>query len=216
MKTNFKVLLLMLAFVMVSPIMYAQKTDKELKKELKAKADKDSQKTAKDLIKNGWKVMPGKLPLEKQIQESRYAEIDETETGEKRFFVGTHQAIGGNYSAAKQIADSRAHAELAQSVYSVIAKKIEDQVASTDYGDGDLETIDEFVTANKTIISAQLSGITPVLEIYREAPKSKYEVMVAVKIDAEKALKMAKQGLHKALKQKSDKLAADLDAILPY
>ncbi|MDL2231689.1 hypothetical protein LJB85_03010 [Porphyromonadaceae bacterium OttesenSCG-928-L07] len=216
MGTNFKVLLVTLALAMACPVVYAQKSDKELKKELKAKADKDSRKTAKTLEKEGWKVMPGKLPLEKQIQESRYAEIDETETGERRFFIGTHQAVGGNYSAAKQIADSRAHAELAQSIYSVIAKKIEDQVASTDYGNRDLETIDEFVSASKTIISAQLSGITPVLEIYREAPKKQFEVMVSVKIDAEKALKMVKKGLYNELKAKSEKLAADLDAILPY
>ncbi len=195
---------------------YAQMSDKELKKELKERVDRDSKKSAKAMVKEGWKVMPGKLPLERQIAESKYAELDENEEGEKFNFIGTHQAVGGNYTAAKQIADNRARVELAQSVYTTIAQKIEDQVANTDFGEGDIATIDEFVSANKSIVAAQLQGVTPVLEIYREKSKGQYEVRVVVKIEAAKALKAAKMGYYNELKNKSQKLADELDAILGY
>lgn len=195
---------------------YAQMSDKELKKELRERVDRDSKKSAKELTKEGWKVMPGKLPLEKQIAESKYTELDEDEGGEKRFFMGTHQAVGGNYTAAKQIADNRARVELAQSVYTAIAQKIEDQVANTDFGEGDMATIDEFVSANKSIVAAQLQGVVPVLEIYREKSKGQFEVRVMVTIEAQKALKAAKMGYYNELKNKSQKLADELDAILGY
>lgn len=200
--------------MVAAPQASAQKTDKELKKELKAKADKDSRKTAKQLKKEGWKVQPGKMPIEKQVQAAKYAELDVNEKGEKRFFIGTHQATGGNYSAAKQIADNRARLELAQNISTDIKQKIQEQLANTDYGDGDLVVIDEFVSANTSLISAQLSGVTPVLEIYREGKNNQYEVQVVVKIDADKALKDAKRGLSGGLKEKSEKLAQDLDKLL--
>lgn len=205
-----------LALVLASPAIYAQKTNKELKKDLKTKVQKDMRKEAKKLGKEGWRVMPGKLPLDRQLQDSRYAELDTNQEGEKRFFTGNHQAVGGNYTAAKQIADDRARLELAQSIYGVIAQKIESQVASKDFGDGDIETIDQFVSAHKSIISAQLQGVTHTLEMYRQNKNGQYEVRVMVKTDAEKALKLAKAGLRNELQNKSAKLAQDLDRILPY
>ena len=67
---------------MAAPAM-AQQSSKELKKELRAKVERDCRKDAKQLEKDGWKVMPGKLPIEKQMQNARFAELDtDEETGE--------------------------------------------------------------------------------------------------------------------------------------
>ena len=215
MKATFK-LLLCAGMLLIAAPSFAQKSDKELKKDLKARIDRESKKDAKQLAKEGWKVQPGKLSLERQIQEAKYAELDTNDNGEKRFFIGTHQASGGNYSAAKQIADSRARTELAQSVYSSVAQKIKEQVSSTDFGGKDFQVIDEYVSASQSLVSAQLQGVTPVLEIFREGKNGSYEVKVLVKMDADKALKQAKAGLMNGLKDKTDQLAKDLDKLLPY
>lgn len=214
MKKVLSLLMLFAAMTVAVPVANAQKTDKQLKKELKAKVDKDSKKTAKSLQKQGWKVMPGKLPLQKQLQAAKYAELDVNDQGDKRYFIGTHQAVGGNYTAAKQIADNRARVEIAQHVQSSIQQKIQEQVANKDFGDGDIMVIDEFVSANTSLISARLQGITPVLEIYRETGRNQFEVMVVEKIDAAKALKDAKMGLQSELKTKSQKLSDDLDKLI--
>lgn len=217
MKTTMKMLACMVALLFVVPaVSYAQKSDKELKKDAKSKVLRDNRKIAKQLTKEGWKVMPGKLSIERQLQEAQYAELDEMPDGQKRFFVGTHSAVGGNYSAAKQIADNRARLELAQSVNSQVAQKIKEQLANKDFGEGDIQLIDEFVSANQSLVSAQLNGVTPVLEIYRELDKGQNEVRVVVKMEAAKALKAAREALRPGLKEKAERLAEELDQVLPY
>ncbi len=210
-----KTICLAAALLVAIPAANAQQSDRDLKKELRKNADRESRKEAKQLKKEGWKVMPGKLPLDKQIQATKYAELDRSDKGEKLYFVGTHQAVGGNYTAATQIANDRARLELARSVCAEVGQKIEQQMANTDFGQGDIKIIDEFVSANKSIVSARLHGATPTLEIYRIGENGQYEARVALKIDAQQALRDAKAGLSAGLKEKSAKLAADLDKILP-
>lgn len=215
MKTMIKVFVCSLALLFAGSTVNAQSGDKQLKKDLKAKVEKDCRKTAKKLEKEGWKVMPGKLPLERQIQDSRYAELDKDKNGEKLYFTGTHQSVGGNYSAAKKIADDRARMELAEHISSTLSELIKGKLSNTDYGEKDIEVIDEFVSANKNLVSVALQGVFPVLEIYREKD-DKVEVQVMVKTNAADALKLAKKAYRDKLYQQSADLAKELDAILPY
>lgn len=215
MKTTIKVFICSLVLLFAYSSVDAQSSDKTLKKDLKAKVEKDCRKTAKKLEKEGWKVMPGKLPLERQIQDSRYAELDKDKNGEKMYFTGTHKTIGGNYSAAKKIADDRARTELAGHISATISELIKGKLSSTDYGDKDIEVIDEFVSANKNLISVALQGVFPVLEIYREKD-DKTEVQVMVKTNAAEALKLAKKAYRDKLYQQSADLAKELDQLLPY
>lgn len=215
MKTMLKVFTCSLVLLFAFSTVNAQSSSKQLKKDLKAKVEKDCRKTAKQLEKDGWKVMPGKLPLERQIQDSRYAELDKDKNGEKLYFTGTHKSVGGNYSAAKKIADDRARMELAEHVSSTISELVKGKLSNTDYGEKDIEVIDEFVSANKNLVSVALQGVFPVLEIYREKD-NKVEVQVMVKTNAAEALKIAKKAYRDKLYQQSEQLAKELDEILPY
>ncbi len=210
-----RILISVLVLLVTCFIAEAQMSNKELKKELKAKVERNCKRTAKGLKKEGWKEMPGKLPLEKQIQEGRYAELDEDEKGEKLYFTSTHRAIGGNYSAAKKIANDRARSELAAQVASTISELIKNKLSSTDYGEQDIETIDEFISANKNLVSVSLSGVYPIVEIFRERDK-KVEVQVMVKVNATNALNAAKNALYDKLYQQSVDLAKELDQLLTY
>lgn len=216
MKTLFKVLLCSLALMVTCQMADAQSTNKELKKDLKSKVEKDCRKTAKSLLKEGWKIMPGKLPLERQIQDSRYAELDQDKNGERLYITATHQAVGGNYSAAKKIADDRAHMELAANISSTLSEMVKGKLSNTNYGENDIELIDEFISSNKNLVSVRLQSIFPVLEIYREKDNGAYEVRVMVKVNAADALKAAKHAYREELYKKSEDLAKELDAILPY
>lgn len=215
MKTTIKVIICSLVLFFAYSTVGAQSSSKELKKDLKAKVEKDCRKTAKKLEKEGWKVMPGKLSLERQIQDSRYAELDKDKNGEKMYFTGTHKSIGGNYSAAKKIADDRARTELAEHISTTISELIKGKLSNTDYGEKDIEVIDEFVSANKNLVSVALQGVFPVLEIYREKD-DKTEVQVMVKTNAAEALKLAKKAYRDKLYQQSADLAKELDQLLPY
>lgn len=207
-----KIILLLAAVVaMCSVDALAQKSDKELKKELRERVNRECVKEAKKMAKEGWKVMPGKLPLERQIQEARYAELDTDAEGQKMFFVGTHQATGGNYSAAKQICDTRARVEIAQQVGAAVAQQVKDQMSSRNLGDGDLELVDQTLSASTTQVAAKLSGVTPVVEMFRELAGGKYEVRVVVAAPYKATLKAAKSALMDNLKKSTEKLSVDVD-----
>lgn len=174
---------------------------------MRERVNRECVKTAKQMTKEGWRVMPGKLPLERQIQEARYAELDTNEDGGGRMnFIGTHQAIGGNYSAAKQICDTRARAEIAQ--------QVKDQMSSRNLGDGDLELLDETLSASTTQIAAKLPSVTPIVEMYRELGGGKYEVHMVVSAPCKQTLKVVKQALVNDLKEKTETLAAEVDKML--
>ena len=192
----------------------AQKSDKDLKKELKERVDRDCKKEAKILEKEGWKVMPGKLPLERQLQDSRYAELQEDERGEAYYIIGTHMSKGGNYTAAKKIADSRAMTEIAEKISSQIAELVKENVANHDYGEGDIEVIDKFVSSNKHLVNARLTKAIPLLEIYREVVGGAYEVRVMIAVRAKEAIRAAKSAYVSELAKESETLAKELDSIL--
>lgn len=216
MKTIVRVLVCSLALMFAYASAEAQSSDKALKKDLKSKVEKDCRKTAKQLTKEGWKIMPGKLPMERQIQDSRYAELDKDQNGEKLYITGTHKATGGNYSAAKKIADERARMELAENINATFSGLVKAKLSSTDYGEGDIQTIDEFISTNKNLVTARLQGVYPVLEIFREKDKGVVEVQVMVKVNAAEALKLAKRAYRDELYNKSEDLAKELDNLLPY
>lgn len=217
MKTNFVCsLLLTSALLMICPDSVAKDAKKELKKDLTSRVEKDSRKTAKAYEKEGWKVMPGKLPLERQIQESRLAELETDENGAKLYLTGTHKATGGNYSAAKKIADSRAMTELAEQLNSRIDQIIKDNISNKDYGDNDIEVIDKFISVNKHLVSARLNQAIPVLSMFRDGQNNTCEVQVFYKIDAKSAIKETKKLYRSELTKESEELAKKLDNLLPY
>lgn len=213
MKTLLKVSLCLCAFIFVAFIAEAQSGSKSLKKELKAKVEKDCKKEAKQLAKEGWKVMPGKLSIEKQIQEGRLAELSKDEEGSPLYLIATHQAKGGNYSAAQKIAYDRARQQLAGSISVNLTELIKNNVANTNLGNDDIELIDEFISTSQNLVSLSLQGVSTVLEIYRENENAT-EVQVMIKVDRNDALKLAKSMLKSKLGKESEELFKKLDALM--
>lgn len=215
MRTFVKIWMSTLVLVFAYSTLDAQSTNKQLKKDLKSKVERDCRKEAKRLQKEGWKVMPGKLSIERQIQEGRFSELNKDEDGNPLYFTATHQAKGGNYSAAQKIANDRARMGLAENISTTFSELVKEKLANTDYGEGDIETIDEFVSTNKNLVSLSLQGVLNVVEIYRESGKM-VEVQVMVKVKMADALKAAKKAYGDKLRQKSEKLAKELDEIVKY
>ncbi|MBE9488325.1 MAG: hypothetical protein IMY73_03980 [Bacteroidetes bacterium] len=215
-KLTLKTIIFSLLAIVAFNYSYAQSTQKDLKKNLKSSIERDCRKTAKKLKKDNWEVLPGKLPLSRQIQDSRYAQLSLNEDGKQEFIIGTHIAKGGNYSAAKKIASSRALTELAEQVNSKVDEIIKSNVANTNYGEGDMEVIDKCISANKHVVSARLNGATPILEIFRRGDNGTYEVQVMYKISAKEAIRTAKNAYRTELKKESEDLANELDELLKY
>ncbi len=208
-----KIALCSLMLLAVVPAVQAQKSQKELKKELTAKVDKDSKKEAKKMVKEGWKTMPGNLPIEKQIQRSRYARLDTDENGEPLYFVATGRGIGGSYAGAKDDADLQARAFIVNEIDNLVQKTVDGKRGTSNFGPGEVETISETVAASRSEVSARLQGLTPVLEIYKES-RNQFEVELTLTVDRKKAIRFAQGEYRKELLKKSEKLAESFDRIM--
>lgn len=120
--------------------------------------------------------------------------MNKDEDGNPLYFTATHQAKGGNYSAAQKIANDRARMGLAENISTTFSELVKEKLANTDYGEGDIETIDEFVSTNKNLVSLSLQGVLNVVEIYRESGNM-VEVQVMVKVKMADAHESGKEGL---------------------
>lgn len=189
------IILLALAIVLtVSPV-FAQQTSKELKKELKAKASKDIRKEAKEYEKAGYRSVAGSLPIAKQLEQAQMATIEKDENGDNRYYIGRGKGIGGNYKAAKAVAYNQAKVELVSSVVADVDQGTQSDMKNEDMGEGDVMTSDDLNDGNSISSIFSINDIIPVVEIYRELGKGKYEVEMTVKMQAYEAKKRAKHAI---------------------
>ncbi len=161
----------------------SQTTHKEAQKELKSRVVKDSKNQAKEYEKQGWMTMAGGLTMERQIENSNIATIEENEKGEKVWVVAQHRAVGGNYSAAKLIATTRAKAQIASAIETKIKEKTYSKLSNKNLGDGEVKVIDEIIEAIMTEVDTTIKGVNTTLEIYKSIDGGKYEVEVGLAAD---------------------------------
>ena len=208
-----KVLCSLLVLFMAAAMTNTVKADdKELKKELSAKTSKDIRKEAKKLENDGWQIMPGKLPLEKQLEQSQIAQLRENDEGESFFIVGSASVVGGNYTIAKQMADNNAKLEICRSLSDMVATKLTQELSNMDLGNNQAEALLEVASAAKSVSSMQIKGTEYLLEIFRDLGKGKTEVRVVMAISCEKAMSQAREEVKKSLKDKSSQYLKDIDA----
>ncbi len=175
-------------------------------KEIKANVDKDSRKVAKQMAKEGWQTMPGRVTLEKQIERSKVAELSVNEDGENVYVIATHKALGGNYSAAKNIASTRAKGELASQLKSHIKRTIVDKNSNKYISPDEMQLLDENISASLESIDLDIAGVTNLLEIYRDADGGKCEVMMTMSIKADLIVSQALDKISRELAQRTDLL----------
>lgn len=196
MRTLNFILTLTVTILLAATPAFAQQTAKELKKELKAKASKDIRKEAKQYEKDGWRSVAGSLPIAKQLEAAQMATIEKDEDGENRYYIGRGKGIGGNYKAAKAVAYNQAKVDLVSSVISDVNASEKSDMTNEDLGEGDVMSSDDLDKANKVNSVFSIKDVIPVVEIYRELSKGRYEVEMTVKMDAADAKKRTKQALY--------------------
>ena len=212
-----------------STLCYAQeKTYKEFMKErkeiskftkaqAKEKASKEAHKAAKQLQKEGWKVSPGGLPMDKQLDrlyEMQY-EVDYN-TGFPKFIKGEAMSTGGNYDAAKMQAVTLAKIELAGNISTEVGALIDSRVENNQLDPEEAVSATESVMAAKSLIQQKIGRTIIALELYRDLKNKNKEVRVVVMYNSEMAKAAAKDAIREEMNKKSDKLAGQLDEILGF
>lgn len=223
-KTIYGLITLML--VSASGIANAQTTKEQIKErkelakaskqELNAKASKAAQKEAKKLTKEGWKVAPGALPMEKQLDRSYEMQYQYDEDGFPKYIMAEASSTGGNYDAAKIQALELAKQNLAGQIQTEITALVENTVSNEQMDNGDAASITRSVMASKNLISQSIGRVITVSEVYRDTKAKKKEVLVRIAYSQEMAKAAVKRAIKKDLEDRGEELHNELDQILGW
>ena len=189
---------------------------KMAKKELTAKVDKTTKKEVKRLVKEGWVVSPGALPLEKQLQRSFLMEMEYDDNLFPKYIMANAQSIAENYDAAKTAATSLAITNLAGQIQTEVTALIENTVANKQLAAEEAASISETVMSSKNLISQSIGRTIAVVECYRVLPSKNREVMVRIAYNGEMAKQAAKKAVREELEKKGDNLHEQLDKVLGF
>jgi hypothetical protein len=190
-----------------------QKYEKTLSKDLQKKVIKEARKEAKALEKEGFRTLVGKLPLEKQLENSWQKQVEIDTDGNPYWYVASSRAIGGNQQAAALQATNTAKIDLAGQIMTKVSQLIESKAANNDMGQEEAASLTEVVAASKSVISATLGRTIPLVEVYKTLPNKNVEVMVTLGYSTDAANKIAIKAVRDELEKKSETLAKELDKL---
>ena len=193
-----------------------QQIAKMSKKGLSSKASKTARKEAKKLTKDGWKVAPGALPMDKQLDRSYQMQYEFDENLFPKYIMGDALTVGENYDAAKMQALELAKLNLAGQIQTEITMLIETTVANRQMAAGDAASIVESVGASKNLISQSIGRVIPVVEMYRDTKNKNKEVRVYIAYNSEMAREAVKQAVRQDLEKKGNDLHKKLDNLLGF
>lgn len=184
--------------------------------ELRQKADKAAVKEAKKLTKEGWKVAPGALPIEKQLDRTYAMQYEYNSDGVPKYIVAEGMSIGANYDAAKMQALELAKQNLAGQIQTEVTALIENTVANEQMDRGDAVSVTRSVNASKNVIAQSIGRVLPVVEVYREGKNRSREVLVRLAYSQDMVFETVKKAVKQDLESRGEKLHGQLDEILNF
>jgi len=187
---------------------------KQMKAELKEKASKTARKEAKQLAKEGWKVLPGSLPLEKQLDKMYLFLEDVDEDLNPVYIVGRGQSIGENIDAARIQATELARLDIAGQIGSEASSLIDNMVGNKQVGADDAASMTTLLSESKTIFSQKLGRVRTGLEIHRVLDNKRKEVQIRLVAKDSDIKEIAKQAIREEMEKRGMKMSDDLDKAL--
>lgn len=189
-----------------------QQKVKQNKSALKEKASKDARNEAKRLKKEGWTVLPGGLPLEKQVDRLYMFLEDFDEDMNPLYIDGTGRGQGENFAAAQVQATELARMELAGKIGSEATGIVDNMVANKMLADDQAASITTTLVENKTIFSQKLGRVQTPLIVTRVLKNNMKEVTVRMVTKKSAVEEIAKDAIRAELEKDGKELSEELKA----
>ena len=181
------------------------------------KAGKDAQKEAKKYEKQGWRPMPGKLPLAKQLDKAYNMQTELTEEGTLRYIYAVGISTANSSDAAQMAAATAARENIASTMGVSLTTLIDDRKQQQQLSAVEASTIDEIAQKGKQIFSQDMGKTETVVEAYRVLSNNNYEVMIGIAYNMTEATRQMSKAIKKNLEEKGMQTAAfDLDEKLGW
>lgn len=163
------------------------------------KATKDAKKEAKRMEKEGWKPMPGKLPIARQLDRVYNYQYELDEKGSVKYIYGTGTATANTVGAAQITANTQAREQIASNMGTSVTSLIDNAVKNQQISTSEAATLHETADKSKQIFSQNLGQSTPVLEIYRELPNGNAQVQVGTIYSNAEAQRVIRETMKKEM-----------------
>lgn len=209
-----KTLTLVICAFFTASLIVAQTTEKEIKKELKDKAIKEAKQEAKSLKKEGWKTMPGELPMEKMIENAWMKQVAKDDEGNPAYIKADGNAIAESKTVAEAQALEFAKLQLAGTIETKVASIVNGNLANQQLSTEDAASITELVQSSKSVIAQELGLIDPAFKLYRDLKDQKIEVQTRIFYETKQSLAVAKKAIRRDLKEKLNKTDEEVDKLL--
>ena len=209
-----RTLLLVTCMIFAVSFTFSQQSNKDLKKQLKENAIKSAQKEAKKLTKDGWKVLPGEPPMDKQLEASWVNQLVTDDNGNPKYITSTGNGVAETQQAAMAQALELGKLTLAGMVETNIASIINANLANSQVSTKDATSVTEIVQSSKNIIAQQLGYVNPAFKIYRDLKDKKIEVQVRLFYESAQSLVIAKKAIKQELKDKLKKTDAEVNKLV--
>ncbi len=213
MKKITTILTIVMAVLFVMPSM--SQSEKSIKKDIKKKAIRQARKEAKKLKKDGFKVAPGQLPMDKQIEQTWIKRYETNDEGQKLWFIADARAVGESHTAAKLQAYEVAKVNIAGQIGTEVAGLVETNIANAQLNAEDAASITETVATFKSLIGSKMGRTNTLFEADKQIGKNT-EVYVTVGYSYKEALNMAKEMIREEMSKKSDIHTDQLNKILDF
>lgn len=206
-----KLIMVLFSLLIMGGSTIAQTVSAEAKAQLKEKANKDARKQAKQYKKEGWRVSPGGLPLERQLDRAYGLAYELDDFGQPMYLTSEAISIGQTYNAAKLQSTELSKVGLAGQLESHITGIIDNAVANEQLPEEDAASISKTVMKSKSLISKKLGRTIPLIEAYRDKEGGKKEVMVRTAYSMREAMNIAKGVIYESLRQEGKDYEKQLD-----
>jgi hypothetical protein len=152
--------------------------------------------------KEGWKVNPGTLPLDKLTENAWKKQLQTDEKGDPRYITADGDAVAETKTAAELQAIEMGKLQLAGLIESNISALISGNIANAQLSTKDAASVTEIVASSKNLIATKLGYVNPFYKVYKNIGDNKVKVQVKLFYDTKQSLQIAKKVVRKELKDK--------------
>ena len=195
-------LILIAGIILPAGSIYAQQTERELKKEIKNKAIREARKEAKRMKRDGWYVPPGSLPLDKIIENAWMRQYAEDDNGNPLYITADGNAVAESKTAGEMQAIEMGKLQLAGLIETNVSSLISGNIGNAQLSTEDAASVTEIVQSSKNIIATQLGYVNPFFKLHKDIGKDKIEVQVRLFYDVRQSLEIAKKVVRQEVKDK--------------
>lgn len=212
-----KTITLLLTFSLVlTSSFFGQTTNNDAKKEINKKAIKMARKECRKLLKQGWNVAPGALPMEKLLEQAYLKAELKNDKGTVKYLFSDGNGVAETKINAENQALEFATYSLASQIETNIGALTKMALGNEQLSNSEAASITKVMTNSTKVIAQKLGYMEPVFKIYRVAPgnKDNTEVQMRVFYEVEQSMRIVKQYIREELKEELKIQEKQLDKIM--